>query len=102
MAMDCKYSMLGLSANKAAAATAAGAEPKIRRAAASRNKPASTKQKADGMEPASPLRQNASTRTKGSISTCGRGSHTAPIWSYPGVVESKIRRAIFRCASASP
>src|SRR6478672_3406837 len=37
-----------------------------------------------------------------SISTCGKGSQTVPSCSGPGVRESSTRRAMFRCASASP
>ena len=36
-------------------------------------------------------------RTNGSITTCGSGSHGLPIWSYPGVRLSMIRRAVSRC-----
>ncbi len=70
--------MLGFEANSAAAATAAGVEWKIRRAAANRNIPAVTKQKAGGMDPARPLRHSPSLRTNGSISTCGSGNHGGP------------------------
>ena len=81
MAMDWRYSMLGLQAKKAAAATAAGVEWKIRRAAANKNNPASTKQIAGAMDPARPLRQRFQFRTNGRISRCGSGSQGGPSWS---------------------
>ena len=46
--------------------------------------------------------RDASFMTNGSISRCGSGSQTVPICSGPGVRESRMRRAMFRCASASP
>src|SRR5437660_620272 len=39
---------------------------------------------------------------KGIVNRCGRGSHTEPNWSGPGVRESKTRRAMLICATASP
>ena len=94
--------MLGFSAKSAVAATAAAVDANARRTAANRNAPAATKHAAVEMEPAMPLRHHSSEPTKGSISQCGSGSHPVPIWSYPGVCESKMRRAMLRCASASP
>ena len=76
--------------------------PYTRRAAPNRNIPAITKQATEGNTPASPLRHQASRITNGISRRCGSGSHTVPIWSGPGVRESRIRRAMFRCASASP
>jgi hypothetical protein len=102
IAVDWRYITLGLKANNPTAASAAALESKIRRAAANRNRPAATKHAAGGIAPASPLRHSPSFRTKGSIRMCGSGSHTPPIWSYPGVLESTMRRAMLRCASASP
>jgi hypothetical protein len=52
--------------------------------------------------PASPVRQSVSFATNGSMRKCGKGSHTVPSWSVPGVLESRTRRAWFRCDSASP
>src|ERR1019366_3965751 len=40
--------------------------------------------------------------TNGSISRCGSGSHTPPNCPSPGFRESRIRRAMPRCATASP
>ncbi len=48
-----------------------------------------------------PLRYHASTCTGSMLSTCGSGSHTAPICCQPGIRLSRIRRATTRCARAS-
>ena len=48
-----------------------------------------------------PVRYIQSICTGSALSTCGSGSHTAPICSQLGVRLSKMRRATTRCALAS-
>jgi hypothetical protein len=55
-----------------------------------------------GIAPASPLCHHDVRCTNGNKRRCGNGSHTEPNWLNPGLDESKMRRAICRCATASP
>ena len=52
--------------------------------------------------PANPVRQSASLDANNAIKACGNGSQTVPICNIPGVRVSTNRRAILRCAMASP
>src|SRR3954471_12386884 len=100
--VDWRYNRFGLSAASAVAVNAAASDSKMRLTAANRKTPPAIKETAAGNAAAIPLRHQASTRANGMIARCGRGSHGVPSWSYPGVRESKRRRALLRCASASP
>src|SRR5579862_8751283 len=56
----------------------------------------------DGIDPPKPVCHAQSETTNGMIKMCGRGSHTVPTCSGPGVFESNTRRAMLICATASP
>src|SRR3954470_12302074 len=56
----------------------------------------------DGIEPPTPLDHILSFTRNGIINRCGKGNHTVPSWARPGNCESKTRRAILMCATASP
>ena len=56
----------------------------------------------DGIEPPTPLCHIHFDSRNGIIKRCGNGSQTVPNCSNPGVCESKTRRAMLMCATASP
>ena len=62
----------------------------------------STNAAMEGIAPPMPLLQPESEMMKGMVSRCCSGSHTVPSCCGPGVRESKTRRAMLMCATASP
>ncbi len=93
--------MLGLLIISAAPASAAVADPVVRSNSAASDPQATAIESTEMATADAPLRYHASTCTGSALSTCGSGSHTAPICCQPGVRLSRMRRATTICARAS-